>query len=98
MLETLEVIDMEDIFQRLANRLCDMNNELSMTQARVWVEYLWEDFEATRAKAGREYEGKEVTERIVTQWINSYGPRLHKFSSNNPQFKDLSQNDEGRIH
>lgn len=98
MLETIEVIDMEDIFERLANKLCDMNNELSMTQARVWVEYLWEDFETTRAKAGREYEGKEVTERIVTQWINSYGPRLHAFVSQKPKFENLMNQNEGNVH
>jgi len=97
-METIEVIDMEDIFERLANRLCGMNNELSMAQARTWVEYLWEDFETTRAKAGREYEGKEVTERIVTQWINSYGPRLHEFVTNNPRYKHLLQDEDRRLH
>ncbi|GGD20495.1 YfhJ family protein [Pontibacillus salipaludis] len=88
---------MEDIFDRLANRLCEENDKLSMYQARIWVEYLWEDFEATRAKAGRDYEGKQMTEQIVMQWINSYGSRLHDFMSQNPRYKHLF-NDDQQLH
>ncbi|MFC0521986.1 YfhJ family protein [Pontibacillus salicampi] len=89
---------MEDIFERLAHQLCDKNSQLTMRQARIWVEYLWEDFEATRAKAGREYEGKDTTERIVSQWINSYGPKLHEFISNNPRYQNLFEEEQDYLH
>lgn len=71
---------MEEIFQRMAKELQNLNSQLSDLEARTWVELLWEDFEATRAKAGREYKGKEMTERIVRQWIRNDGPMLHEMS------------------
>ncbi len=80
---------MEEIFERLTNKLMEQNTELTYELARSWVEALWEDFEATRAKAGREYEGQVVTERIVTQFISNYGSRLHEFASKNEKFKHL---------
>ncbi|KGX88121.1 YfhJ family protein [Pontibacillus litoralis] len=83
---------MEDIFNRLAHQLCDNNEQLTMREARIWVEHLWEDFEATRAKAGRQYQGQDVTEQVVRQWIQSYGPKLHEFMSNNPRYKHLMNN------
>ncbi|WP_209124074.1 YfhJ family protein [Alkalihalobacillus sp. BA299] len=46
---------MNERFERLAQEL--RNNQLFYGQARKWVESLWEDFEATRAKAGRTYKG-----------------------------------------
>ncbi|RXJ00395.1 hypothetical protein DS745_12765 [Anaerobacillus alkaliphilus] len=80
---------MEDIFERLTENLMSKNSELTYDLARSWVEALWEDFESTRAKAGREYEGQAVTERIVTQFIDNYGSRLHEFASKNEKFKHL---------
>lgn len=80
---------MDKIFERLAKQLKQKNEWLTIDEARTWVELLWEDFESTRAKAGRQYQGKAVTERIVTQWIHNYGPRLHEFASQNPKFKKL---------
>lgn len=56
------------------------NDQLNEQEARMWVELLWEDFETTRAKAGREYKGKEMTESIVKQWIQNYGPKLHEMN------------------
>ncbi|KGX87415.1 hypothetical protein N781_14355 [Pontibacillus halophilus JSM 076056 = DSM 19796] len=82
---------MNDTYKRLTQHLLERNNELTHDQAREWVESLWEDFEATRAKAGRQYQGKEVTERVVRQWIDSLGPRLNEFASNNPKYKHLLQ-------
>ncbi|GAA3331684.1 hypothetical protein GCM10020331_089230 [Ectobacillus funiculus] len=41
---------------------------LSYAQARAWVELLWEDFEATYAKAGQ-YNGRDRTEYVVKTWI-----------------------------
>ncbi|MFD2442425.1 YfhJ family protein [Bacillus sp. CGMCC 1.16607] len=61
-------------------------------QARTWVELLWEDFESTHAKAGREYLGPEMTEKIVRQWIQYYGEKLHEFVANNPKYKHLLNN------
>lgn len=63
------------------------NEGLNEREARKWIELLWEDFEATRAKAGREYKGEEVTEQIVRQWVYHYGPRLDDFVATNPKFK-----------
>ncbi|WP_186576712.1 YfhJ family protein [Aquibacillus kalidii] len=80
---------MQESIQRLAERLYDKNKTLTIDDARTWVELLWEDFEATRAKAGRGYEGQKVTEDIVTRWIENYGPRLHEFVENNQKYKRL---------
>lgn len=77
---------MQEVFERLANLLYDKNETLTIDEARTWVELLWEDFETTRAKSGREYQGKEVTEQIVLRWIENYGPRLHDFAKNNPKY------------
>jgi hypothetical protein len=79
----------EEKFDYLTKILIEQNNELSYDLARNWVEALWEDFEATRAKAGRDYEGQAVTERFVTQFIENYGSRLHEFASRNEKFKHL---------
>ena len=45
----------------------EKNNEISYEQAQTCVELLWEDFEATYAKAGHKYAGKEMTFRVVDQ-------------------------------
>ncbi|UOQ43661.1 YfhJ family protein [Halobacillus salinarum] len=88
---------MEEIFARLAERLYKKNSHLDIDQARSWIELLWEDFESTRAKAGHEYQGKQVTEQIVTQWIDFYGPKLHEYIATNPKYKKLFE-DQGRTH
>ncbi|MCT8136934.1 hypothetical protein H1D32_03695 [Anaerobacillus sp. CMMVII] len=80
---------MEEIFERLTKVSMEKNNELNYDLARSWIEALWEDFEATRAKAGRDYEGQKVTEMFVTQFIQNYGERLHEFASRNEKFKHL---------
>jgi hypothetical protein len=71
---------MEERLQKLAKSLMKQNPYLSEADARTWVELLWEDFEVTRAKAGREYQGQNMTESIVKQWIKNYGPKLHEMS------------------
>ncbi|MED1562571.1 hypothetical protein AJ85_05975 [Alkalihalobacillus alcalophilus ATCC 27647 = CGMCC 1.3604] len=88
---------MEEIFQRLTDKLLDVNQELTVNQARTWVEGLWEDFEATSAKAGRTYKGQEMTEQIVLKWISQYGPHLHKYAPKNEKFSHLNK-DEGLKH
>ncbi|RSL31626.1 hypothetical protein D7Z54_19465 [Salibacterium salarium] len=82
---------MEDIFRRLSGRLLEINEQLSPEQARTWIEHFWEDFEATRAKSGREYKGAEVTESIVRKWIEQYGPHLHRYQATNRKFNNLEE-------
>ncbi|MDQ0300831.1 hypothetical protein J2S78_003299 [Salibacterium salarium] len=82
---------MEDVFRKLTDKLVTINEELSIDQARTWVEHFWEDFEATRAKSGREYKGAEVTESIVSKWIEQYGPFLHRYQATNSKFDNLEE-------
>ncbi|UOE94983.1 YfhJ family protein [Alkalihalobacillus sp. LMS39] len=84
---------MNERFEKLANQLLEKNDQLSYGQARAWVEGMWEDFEATYAKAGRSYKGQEVTEQIVQNWIQQYGPTLHEFASKNEKFAHLLKDD-----
>lgn len=89
---------MNEYQQKLLERLLEKNNKLSVNQAQVWVELLWEDFEATYAKAGREYQGSEMTEKVVSQWIEHYGDKLHEFAANNPKYKHLLEQDKNKTH
>nr|WP_234998578.1 YfhJ family protein [Salirhabdus sp. Marseille-P4669] len=75
------------MFTELTKELLNKNSELKEEEARTWIELLWEDFETTRAKAGREYLGSERTESIVRQWINNYGPRLHEVALDQEKWK-----------
>jgi hypothetical protein len=86
---------MEERFDRLAKQLQEMNPALTYQEAREWVEGLWEDFESTRAKAGREYEGQDLTEKMVTQLITSYGHKLHEYFSSNPKFQRFISKKDG---
>lgn len=84
---------MNDYHERLTKYLLDKNDYLSSAQARVWVELLWEDFETTSARAGRPYQGFEMTERVVKKWIQQYGESLHEFAVQNPRYQEyLIQN------
>ncbi|HLO11004.1 MAG TPA: YfhJ family protein [Pseudoneobacillus sp.] len=83
---------------KLVQLLLDKNGQLTELLARTWVELLWEDFESTYAKAGREYKGPEMTEKIVRQWIELYGEKLHEFVANNPKYKHLLNNDNQYLH
>ncbi|OEH91390.1 YfhJ family protein [Bacillus solimangrovi] len=87
---------MEEVYELLTEELLKVNRSLSYDKARTWIEILWEDFESTRAKAGRKYRGQEMTEQIVRHWISNYGPRLHEFLATNPKYKHLLE-DEGLI-
>ncbi|UII56642.1 YfhJ family protein [Cytobacillus spongiae] len=82
----------------LVKLLLDKNRDLTYEQARTWVELLWEDFEATYAKAGRQYRGKELTERIVRQWIEQYGDKLHDFVERNPKYQKYFDMSEKPLH
>lgn len=85
---------MKEYFDRLTVELMNKNKNLTEDQARTWVELLWEDFETTYAKAGRKYRGPDVTERIVKQWIDQYGSRLHEFTATNPKYSHLIKRTE----
>lgn len=89
---------MNDYHERLASLLMEKNEQISSAQARTWVELLWEDFEATRAKAGREYKGSETTEKVVRHWIEQYGPHLHEFFADNPKYKHFFEQDKRTLN
>jgi hypothetical protein len=92
-MQKMEEVNRMMIYQeKLVEILLGKNQQLNELQARTWVELLWEDFEATYAKAGREYKGPEMTERIVRQWIENYGEKLHEFETNNPKYSHLLKN------
>jgi hypothetical protein len=92
------MMDMNDYFERLTNYLLEKNQSLAYAQARTWVELLWEDFETTYARAGYSYKGKELTERVVRGWIDQYGARLHEFTTNNPKYKHLLNQEDYPKH
>lgn len=89
---------MNDYHERLARLLLEKNNQITHHQALTWVELMWEDFETTSAKAGREYQGSEMTERIVRGWIKQYGEHLHEFVAANPKYKHLLVQDQQKLH
>jgi hypothetical protein len=95
-----EVLSMFETQERLVELLMEKNGNLTYSQARTWVELLWDDFETTRAKAGYEYKGSQMTDRIVRQWIENYGSRLHDFVASNPKYKDLldQEQDDKNLH
>lgn len=89
---------MDDCKQKLVELLLEKNSQLSYNQALTWVELLWDDFETTRARAGRKYEGIAMTERIVRQWIQSYGDKLHEFTAKNSKYKHLLETGPKKFH
>jgi len=80
---------MESNINRLVEQLLEINPQMSSERARVWVELLWSDFEATSAKAGYAFRGADYTENLVKQLINSYGDKLHLFAAKNPKYAHL---------
>lgn len=80
---------MEERIVELAELLQQSNDQLSAEKAKTWVELLWSDFEATYARAGYTYKGAELTEKMICQWIESYGATLHEFVARNPKYADL---------
>ncbi|WP_433748207.1 YfhJ family protein [Falsibacillus pallidus] len=89
---------MNELFEKLTTLLLEKNDRLSYARARTWVEILWEDFETTYAKAGREYKGREMTEKIVTHWITQYGEKLHEFAAVNPKYQHLLDDENDLKH
>lgn len=82
---------MQEIEQKVAEltEVLVEASQLSQAKARVWIELLWSDFESTYAKAGYDYKGMEMTERIIRQWIQSYGRDIHAFAGRNPKYAHL---------
>lgn len=85
---------MEQAIERLTQELLLKNPNMSVARARVWVELLWSDYEATSAKAGYSFRGTEYTENLVRQLITSYGDKLHLFAAKNPKYAHLLNSDE----
>ncbi|MGL4522215.1 MAG: YfhJ family protein [Bacilli bacterium] len=83
---------MNEEINELIQLLMEKNKNLTYEQAQRWIEFLWSDFEATYAKVG-DYHGSHVTERIVRQWGQHYGEKLHEFQSINPRYAHLFEND-----
>ncbi|HIX43494.1 MAG TPA: YfhJ family protein [Candidatus Kurthia intestinigallinarum] len=82
---------MQEIEQKVAEltEVLVEASQLSQAKARIWIELLWSDFESTYAKAGYDYKGMEMTERIIRQWIQSYGRDIHAFAGRNPKYAHL---------
>lgn len=80
---------MQSKINGLVKQLCAKNPTISEQKARVWIELLWSDFESTYAKAGYQYKGAEMTEKIILQWIDSYGAQIHEFAGHNPKYAHL---------
>lgn len=89
---------MENTIEKLTQELLAKNPDMPTGRARVWVELLWSDFEATSAKAGYNYRGTEYTENLVRQLITSYGDKLHLFAGRNPKYAHLLDSSEDTLN
>lgn len=89
---------MESTIEKLTQELLAKNPEMPTGRARVWIELLWSDFEATSAKAGYNYRGTEYTENLVRQLITSYGDKLHLFAGRNPKYAHLLDSSEDTLN
>lgn len=79
----------EQALQQLAEELLQVNEVLTPEEALTWVEVLWEDFEATLARAGEKYQGEAVAVHFVEQQIKQHGAMLHRFNTTNEKFQHL---------
>lgn len=80
---------MNETIDQLVMELLDKNANLSEEKARTWIELLVSDFEASYAKAGYDYQGAAVVEKVIRQWISSYGDKIHEFAGTNPKYAHL---------
>lgn len=80
---------MKEVIEQLMLELQEKNPNISEEKARTWIELLASDFESSYAKAGYDYQGTEVVEKVVRQWIESYGENIHEFAANNPKYSHL---------
>jgi len=90
---------MEKYLEQLTELLLKENSHLTYSQARIWVEWLWEDFEATYAKAG-EYHGEQMSKKVVTQFIYQYGKYLHETELKiaKPPGYQIEKSNDNRLH
>lgn len=80
---------MKEVIEQLTIELQEKNPNISEDKARTWIELLASDFESSYAKAGYDYQGTEVVEKVVRQWIDSYGENIHEFAAGNPKYAHL---------
>ncbi|RNF38168.1 YfhJ family protein [Planococcus salinus] len=80
---------MNEVIEQLVTELQDKNPNLTEEKARTWIELLVSDFEASYAKAGYDYQGTAVVEKVIRQWIESYGDNIHEFAGSNPKYAHL---------
>lgn len=80
---------MNETIDQLVIELLEKNANLSEEKARTWIELLVSDFEASYAKAGYDYQGTAVVEKVIRQWISSYGDKIHEFAGTNPKYAHL---------
>ncbi|TQR19312.1 YfhJ family protein [Psychrobacillus vulpis] len=85
---------MQDKIDELTKQLIEKNEQLSAAKARAWIELLWSDFESSYARAGYDYKGAAVTEKVIKKWIEGYGHQLHEFASTNEKYKHLLEVDD----
>lgn len=88
---------MEQYIEKLTKDLLEKNPNMPVGRARVWIELLWSDIEASSAKAGYPIRGAEYTEKMVSQLITAYGDKLHEFAGRNPKYSHLLDNSEDLI-
>ncbi|WP_066185822.1 MULTISPECIES: YfhJ family protein [Gracilibacillus] len=89
---------MQEEIQKLSEELKQKDTSLTLLEARSWVELLWEDFEASRAKAGREYEGADITAKFVRHFIDQYGSNLTDFATRYPKYQQMIDKSNKTIH
>ena len=80
---------MKEVIEQLSIELQEKNPNITEDKARTWIELLASDFESSYAKAGYDYQGTEVVEKVVRQWIDSYGENIHEFAASNPKYAHL---------
>lgn len=80
---------MNDFIERLTNRLLGQNDHISYSEARTWIELLWEDFEISVNNDGSvEKHSHKKTEEMFNHWIDRYGPRLHRELLEKPKYRE----------
>ncbi|KZE37867.1 hypothetical protein AV656_10115 [Bhargavaea cecembensis] len=86
-----------DLTERLAVRLMEGNDQLSAHKARIWIELMASDIEASYAKAGYGMMEEEQVSQMIMRWIDAYGSRLDEFVASNPKIRELLGED-GLLH
>ncbi|QDY46015.1 hypothetical protein FK545_12980 [Planococcus glaciei] len=80
---------MNEMIDQLILELREKTRTCQKKKARTWIELLVSDFESSYAKAGYDYQGTAVVEKVIRQWIESYGDRIHEFAGTNPKYAHL---------